>query len=819
MIKYSFFTIAIFLTLYSKESIAVTCFVFPGFNKIQSAISTGCTNLNLATGTYYENGNIIIPPGFAVNIHGKNSIIFPSATKIKRGISGTTHQPSIFINEGSLNVFNLTFDDTYYHPTTGVITPPPVIAQDGGFINNSLSSSQLLLNSVEVLRSYAQRGGAIFNKGQATIVKSSLIENDADVSGGAIYNEGALLIKENFFKENKSSQEGGSIFSSQDFISQKNEFNNNKSVKGGAIYALEYLNNEVSEDLFKSNSASYGGAIFLEPSLTHCNYRDFSIQKSHFDSNSAYQGGAIFITNCPDNSNIPSTSQADSPHYFIHESIFIENDATGKFFVTNIDGEPHTIKIDALGGAIMATGDYVIESSLNQYLENTAQNTMVDKVAGGAIYTNMNQTNFFHRYEKLSHNNDLFKKNKTITTNYNSSNGGGAIYARTVETIIHSTQFEENFAKGFGGAIYSQGLSKSSPENPSPIISNFQLVDSSCIENKALITSGDGEGGCLYAQGNGLTESPLHIMITNSILEKNAADTSGGGISLRRADLINITNTNIIDNTADIHGGGIYSYSHPSSVYLTDSKLVKNQSQNYGGAAYFKNNDFLKIVHSNIEDNESGLDLFSSQKSGGGFKIEETHSLIEKSSFINNKSHFSGGAIDQEGDNYLIIEDSSFLDNFADDHGGALYLNGAATFSGVSSSLKNLTFYNNSTGSSALYLSGASISTIGTTSISMYNSILESSGLKATCAISSGSTLTIDTNTINLEYPNNCIGSTTISSSVFSITTKQTDGITYYMEFTPSSFADNGGDNLTCTIQDQTFNSRATYCDLGAWEN
>jgi predicted outer membrane repeat protein len=142
-------------------------------------------------------------------------------------------------------------------------------------------------------------GGAVRNNGNLIITSSQFNGNAAiKGNGGAICNIGQLTLNSNNIFNKNLAINGGAIFNANNLkINKNNTFTNNSATSnGGAIYnsliqmnGQNYVGNATIEsNIFKDNTASYGGAIENDGTLT--------VKTSTFTDNIASNGdgGAIY---------------------------------------------------------------------------------------------------------------------------------------------------------------------------------------------------------------------------------------------------------------------------------------------------------------------------------------------------------------------------------------------------------------------------------------------------------------------------------------------------------------------------------------------
>ena len=210
------------------------------------------------------------------------------------------------------------------------------------------------------------------------------------------------------------------------------------------------------------------------------------------------------------------------------------------------------------------------------------------------------------------------------------------------------------------------------------------------------------------------------VEIIGSQISQNTSQGGGGGFSSASGDPeIIISNTQIISNTTNGYGGGIAG----NNFILQDTTLSGN-SGNHGGAAYiggFLSNNNSDIQNSQFFNNRAndgggalyyssdgteltianstftGNEVESTATSSGGAILISGYSLaisITNSHFMHNDSRvYAGGAIHNFADNSsFTVANTTFISNTANTIGGAFSSGGDNVVSMISDS----TFTNNS---------------------------------------------------------------------------------------------------------------------------
>lgn len=230
---------------------------------------------------------------------------------------------------------------------------------------------------------------------------------------------------------------------------------------------------------------------------------------------------------------------------------------------------------------------------------------------------------------------------------------GGAIYisGSAKFTIINCT-FKDNNADHYGGAIVN-GVKDNA----------LTIIDSKFINNKVSTNN----GGAIYSKGQ--------LIVHNSHFEGNSANSGGAICCEVSSDIINST---FISNSANSgvfskYGGAIYS---KNDLYIENCNFTSNNA-NQGGAVYVSKD--LLVKKSSFDKNTAG--------EGGALYVEGSYTIIEGSTFKNNRAQSShGGAIN--ANKWTHIGNSTFITNTAENRGGAIYTD-YIQFSGAVSFINN----------------------------------------------------------------------------------------------------------------------------------
>ena len=294
------------------------------------------------------------------------------------------------------------------------------------------------------------------------------------------------------------------------------------------------------------------------------------------------------------------------------------------------------------GGAIYASSSTVIISR-SQFSFNTRRYYW--GYGGDAIYAAYSylkvDRSIFTRNQKSGRYGDggaiysvgtILQVNNSIFTN-NRACSGGAIYMRGGRLSLNITQshFINNIASDNGGAIYKSGTN------------DYIMIDGSSYNNNVA----DSLGGAVYAVGTNTS-----IRVATSTFINNQAITNGGGAIYSNGQYANITLTSSIfhNNSASYCSVlDVDNYNH-FSVNLTNSIFTYNTAsgQTIGGGVACIRNASINIIDSTFKHN------FANHHAGV-FYIDESHTTVDGSLFINNSAALDGGVF------YTYVHASDYI--------------------------------------------------------------------------------------------------------------------------------------------------------------
>ncbi len=217
---------------------------------------------------------------------------------------------------------------------------------------------------------------------------------------------------------------------------------------------------------------------------------------------------------------------------------------------------------------------------------------------------------------------NLTLKNCVVTKN-ESSTGGGGIHFVGENLIVYSSEISENNGDS-GGICVAEDSAETEIKNSS-IKNNvarsgggLDLAGTSTIEgceisgNEAESSNGGG-GGLILASNN------KSCIIKKSVISKNIAGESGGGIYINGGTLSLESVAAIRENTAETDGGGIYI--RDGSLNLESGAAISNNTAKKDGGAIYASCEY-SIITVNIGEKDDSDDIViekNNAERGGAF--------------------------------------------------------------------------------------------------------------------------------------------------------------------------------------------------------
>ncbi len=163
----------------------------------------------------------------------------------------------------------------------------------GGGLNNT-DGAVATLDRVGFLLNYADRGGAIANRGTMTLSKTIFNLDNALLFGGGIYNEypGIAMIIDSGLGGETAATDGGGIHNDGDLTLNRVLLSTNKATSGngGGLYSNGYItltNVTLSSNIVSTTLGARGGAIYV-------NGGGSTLTNVTIYNNTAASGGGIY---------------------------------------------------------------------------------------------------------------------------------------------------------------------------------------------------------------------------------------------------------------------------------------------------------------------------------------------------------------------------------------------------------------------------------------------------------------------------------------------------------------------------------------------
>ena len=175
-------------------------------------------------------------------------------------------------------------------------------------------------------------------------------------------------------------------------------------------------------------------------------------------------------------------------------------------------------------------------------------------------------------------------------------------------------------------------------------------------------------GGDVDGNGGAITSvATARVIVRNSVLTGNAA-VRGGAIGSSGAELV-IEDSELSGNVAGV--GGAIHVSGTDNLEVTRTEIVENTVNGWGGGISTENTATVQISESEISFNSS----IGEEGGGGMYMLGSTFSIAD-TSFDENSTRGSGGAIYSDGNNQGVmgtVVNSSITGNYASGRGGGVF--------------------------------------------------------------------------------------------------------------------------------------------------
>lgn len=266
----------------------------------------------------------------------------------------------------------------------------------------------------------------------------------------------------------------------------------------------------------------------------------------------------------------------------------------------------------------------------------------------------------------------------------NTADSGGGIFSFAALYIRDNVAIEENHAAANGSGMYIDGY--------------YQLESVISGDVKIQKNTADTAGGGIFATRT----APITIS-ENVFVSENMAPY-GGGIFSRNECILNLTEDVVISDNYAIDGGGIYLYNSSTGNILGNVSVLNNTAEGSGGGVYVDESEIFvsgeSLVSENVAGNGGGLYVYD----GSSVEFSE-NATVEKNKAVYDSNNDFGGL---GGGLCLVVSDATvsgssgqtvtFNENTAS-AGGAVFIDGLGD-------LGNYTLFSKTTDDSNLVFSG-----------------------------------------------------------------------------------------------------------------
>lgn len=459
------------------------------------------------------------------------------------------------------------------------------------------------LVGLEFTGGFVAGGGALFiaKNAHVTLQDCNLRKNRSASYGGAIDNRGNVTLERSSLSENLAQQHGGGLFSHTGHVVVKDSTFawNETSENGGGIYVQEGRAEITGQNLFRGNSAASGGGMMA--------------------GNNGYdpERGALLIENAVFRENYASSGGGALHSYWdatIRNSVFDRNATDGSgggirnHLIMRIEGShiADNVAQNRYGGVF------------NDGIMTLDDSTIVENVAtedGGGIFNGYNNNDTLGDEMKR-----LTVRGSIIRGNRSGKNGGGIHSIRYL--AIDDSIIADNIAAGSGGGVYTTTIP--SP-NTEPNGGAFDIARSLFVGNEAADAGGGlytGESSAIH----GSTDVPhAGPTIVNSTFTENRA-SSGAAITLNGRDELSthIYFSTIVGNTAastpNYPGQGVGGLHHrKEGTLILKGNILSDNVDEINVTTTMQ--DFMRAGNATL--NSLGYNILGSQPAASQFHAED----------------------------------------------------------------------------------------------------------------------------------------------------------------------------------------------------
>ncbi len=640
--------------------------------------------------------NVASSGGGAVYSTGGGTLTVNGNTDFSGNSGSGNGGGAIYILDGTLNVgmTNSAGETVTFTGNKGV----------GGAIRAAGTNELNVSNTVFTGNSSAGNGGTLFIEADAAaniysgteFKAGSVSGNHASSSGGAIYNLGTMIFDTGSMVEIdgfRVGSNGGAIWSSgtitfNDAVTISGNETINTSTGGAGIYntgTITFLNTlTVSNNIGRAYSPGTGiynsGDIVFWKVVT----LDGNQAGGGAKGNGLYNiGSATFKDIATISNNIGTGNHnwgaglynGDTGTVVFEKAVTVSgNSGAGGSISFGGGGISNAGSIDFqdvvtitgnksnMGGGVHNTGTLTFAVSSTISGNSGGGGGGIANVDGGTI---------------------VLKDGVVLTIKDNTGNSGGGLYVNCDFSFSGQFIFENNYASGNGGAVYST-------DNNTLTIGHNSLF----TENYAGQRGGGvyKTGGTLNIGKDGDTNGSSAVFTGNYTSGSNNAAYGGGAVYVVGAATLNVHGVIFENNRSNSRGGVIYAYANTTS-HIDDETVFIN-TLNAGGTSINNASSGGVIYNAGtmILDVKDGTEFSDYRVSASGGVIYNDSTGIftlngNETVFADNYAGSYGGVIYNAG-TLTIENESEFTGNTAKARGGAihtsgnLFLNDKAVFTG-----------------------------------------------------------------------------------------------------------------------------------------
>ncbi len=522
------------------------------------AINTNILNSNFTNAKAIDGGVQLKPESVDSTIENCN-FIEDSHNNLGSVINWDSDNGKLLNSNFTLKDSSASMSVVHWEAENGLVDGCSFISDDSSEVTSAIlfdGANQILNNSnFTNFNTYRSAVDLYTSAIDSTVENCNFVDNKVSLfEGGAIYwfGENGKLLNSNFTGNKAEKSFGGAVqwVAANGLIDGCNFTDNEAKGGGGAInYMGESANNQkITNSYFSNNQAgSSGGAIMS-------GIDNITIDNCAFEENSANNRGGAIASNSFAEVNITNSNFTKNTANDEGGAVFTVS--TGSIFMDNNDFTNNTADF---GGAISIDESDVSHVDITISNSNFTENKATSE--GGAIDSESNLTVDTCKFDK------------------NEAENGGAIYGAYIGVALNviGSEFNENAASSYGGAVYSLG-------------------SDSTIDNSQFNKNNAAVGGALYAALGS------NILINGSDFLENQASYAGGAAYFdQKSNNVAIKNSNFISNNASLYGGAVLS----NVQSLNIDNVIFNDNNASAGSAIFHAAGTLGVSNSELIENQA----------------------------------------------------------------------------------------------------------------------------------------------------------------------------------------------------------------------